>query len=798
MKNVKMLLSALTLMALLILPVVASPILGEEEPKFFLKPPQEGVNSLWEVAKKTLSGPVSLVVEGKDPRFHRTKEAESQEASRGERTQAAAAALVPYRSATARFSRNVLITRDFSRTPFQTEPHIAVNPKNAEHLIVGVIDYSFPSIASYVSIDGGATWEGPFQSKYLDADLGVGGDPIVGFDRDGNAYYAYISIGDEEFSISGVAYSDLVSSISVAKSADGGRTWSRPISSSRSTIVVRESAGTRDGPSGEIAIGFLDKPWMTVGPDRTDISRDALYVTYTEFVTRFQIVRIFQGSFFYFANPVLETTIKVVKSSDGGVTWSKPVAVSPTVKRFYGGSQAQGSNPSFSTRVVQGSQPKVAPDGTVYVTWLDSTDDDSFKGSAEIMTAKSEDGGRTFARPVRAAFIDKEPDFSSRTSFFRSWSSAFPQIATGPNGEVYITYVARSPSDPVDDGDVFLVSSTDKGLTWTRPRRLNDDTGSRFQFFPAVAVNEKGVVHVMWGDMRDDPQETSYNIYYTRSNDSGKTWLENSRVTDFPSNPNYGFPGGAFIGDYYAITASKDEVYLVWSDSRLGEFGSFNQKIAFARLSPMPSPSIFLSPPRGPAGKDVVIQGFNFQADQEIFIQVAGEIVSTARTNDKGRFTASVFTPISGQGAHNILVIDASGNVASGSFFTEYGFDTLRDSFKKTTDDILNKIAPIEAGLKRLNITGVLPGIPGQPQVPQPGLGVTAEELSRTIRSAVGDQMTQTKADQQELKNRLQAVSADVAGIAALTQTLTALVAVAVLVSIAGLLMIMRRTKSTT
>ena len=43
--------------------------------------------------------------------------------------QAGGAALVPFRDAAPAFSRNILITRDNGQSPFQTEPHLAVNPK---------------------------------------------------------------------------------------------------------------------------------------------------------------------------------------------------------------------------------------------------------------------------------------------------------------------------------------------------------------------------------------------------------------------------------------------------------------------------------------------------------------------------------------------------------------------------------------------------------------------------------------------------------------------------------------------
>ena len=57
------------------------------------------------------------------------------------RTQAAGAgAPVPYREPGPAFSRNILVTRDFGQSPFQTEPHIEANPGDPEHIVLGVID----------------------------------------------------------------------------------------------------------------------------------------------------------------------------------------------------------------------------------------------------------------------------------------------------------------------------------------------------------------------------------------------------------------------------------------------------------------------------------------------------------------------------------------------------------------------------------------------------------------------------------------------------------------------------------
>ena len=161
------------------------------------------------------------------------------------------------------------------------------------------------------------------------------------------------------------------------------------------------------------------------------------------------------------------------------------------------------------------------------------------------------------------------------------------------------------------------------------------------------------------------------------------------------------------------MQATSEDVYMVWPDSRLGEVGGMSQKIAFARKSLMPTPSIFLSPPSGSAGRDVTIQGSHFQPESEIFIIVGGVLTSTGRTSREGTFTTTIFAPISGEGSRDIVVSDVSGNVAMASFFTEFGFDT----FQSTVETIENRFDPlqqsIEGILNRLDNPNGNPANPG-------------------------------------------------------------------------------------
>ncbi len=708
------------LMLLLLIPVAAV-YAGEGEEAI-----GQGKLGPWKMTSPTdafskmLSGRMWLITSGLDPVLGlgmgdvKDAPASSGEGSPASQAGGGGAALVPYRDPSAKFSRNVLIPTDFSSSTFQTEPSIAVDPKDPDHILVGMIDYNFPNMVTYSSIDGGATWKGPNRARYPRQDLGAAGDPIVAFDRNGKAYYAYISLDVDEYIVGNILGQSLVSAISISSSPDGGETWENPVQSSRSGVTTRTLPRSSDGRlRGEIESRFLDKPWMVIGPSPTSPDKDVIYVVYTNFIETLSLSWVDELPFLIPER--LDTVIESVHSDDGGVTWSEPIEVSPRARynilfnQSTDGRTEQELGPAGGPRqVVQGPDVDVAPDGTVYVTWLDTTQDDTFEGQAEIYVAQSDDGGVTFKRPTRAASF-LEPGFRSRDSAFRSWASAFPKLGIGPNGEVYVTYVGIPTDNPEDDGDVYMVSSTNKGDTWSRRIRINDDETGRFQFFPEVAVDPDGNIHTMWGDFRDDPSHVRFHIYYATSEDGGQTWSRNSRVTDFGSNPNRAFPGGRFIGDYFAITATGEDVYMVWADARLGEFGSPNQKIAFARKRLMPTPSILISPPSGPGGKDVIVQGFNFQPDRAVFIEVSGVIVSTSRTQDDGRFSTRIFVPIAGRGAHTVRAIEESGNVASSSFFMDFGFDSIQETTDKL-DEVLERLDALQGnpGLPTSSVPGAV------------------------------------------------------------------------------------------
>lgn len=599
---------------------------------------------------------------------------------------------VPFRNPAPAFSRNLLITRNYGYSPFQTEPSIAVDPTDPDHLVVGVIDYNMGSTMSvYVSWDAGETWDGPKQIVYFRDDISGAGDPVVAFDRDGNVYIAMISIGVREFVLGTISSQVTVLQMAVAKSYDGGLTWTEPQLAVPGAVSTVSNVDSEGKERGTITTVDNDKPWMTVGPSPTDPDKDVIYLSYTEFEQTSSV--LYSDELAFLSNPFLATQIKVVSSDDGGQTWS---AATPVSERVYSGfsmaapgqdaAQQQTGEGTFTSRVVQGSQVDVLPDGTLAVCWYDSTDDGSDTGLATVGFATSKDEATTFTTPVVAGTFREVP-YRLRTANFRY--GALPSMSAGPDGDLYIVQSGRSSVDPKDDSDVFLYRSLDGGKSWDPGVQVNQDDTDKNQFFPQVVVGPDDVVHIMWGDQRDDPIGLKYNIYYTQSTDQGQTFgftipeqnftAPDTRVTDFSSNPMKGFPGGRFIGDYMGIAATEDDVFMVWPDTRLGEYGGYSQQIGFARKTAIEPPSLFLSPPSGSAGRIVEIQGFGFQPDAAIQLYVSGVITSTLRTDMKGQFQTSIYMPLTGEGPTEITAYDETGNVATASFYTEFGFDSLQD-----------------------------------------------------------------------------------------------------------------------
>jgi len=426
------------------------------------------------------------------------------------------------------FSDNYRVSGNHSYAPLENEPSIVVsNSSGASKLVVGANSLIQPRMVSYASSDQGAHWSGPSYLPLSRSNDTSSSDPSLATDRAGRIYYSYISLGAN--TTSQLMGDDLV----VATSTDGVR-WTPHTALSRRSFPIHQGAAT-------LMSELYDKDFIAVGPSQSNKSLDSIFVTYTDFID-------YCSGFICATN----ITIMFIRSVDGAASFSKPVRISPTF-RFTEESRSE---------VVQGSDPVVGRDGTVYVAYYDSGKDGWLNGSAFIMFAKSNDG-MNFSRPAMAAKIPWEMSFKSPFNIFRWWSSMFPSMDIAPDGTLYVAYSAKQDRYTLDQADVFLVSSKDGGITWSPPFKVNDDGTNAAQFFPALRVSSDGVVHIIWGDQRFDPLGIGYDVFYATFD--GSRISANLRVTDTSTDSIYTV---GFVGDYFGLAVSGGQVYAVWTDGR--------------------------------------------------------------------------------------------------------------------------------------------------------------------------------------------------------------------------------------
>jgi hypothetical protein len=250
----------------------------------------------------------------------------------------------------------------------KNEPFSVVDPQDPLIVISGWNDYCSDWMGLGFSIDGGQTWTDSLVPGYP-ADTSAEGmqspefvrtntasDPVGAFDNDGHFYFGFLAYngnaGPKTNSDAAVARYDVVD-----PTTNGGN----PLDYIGTTRVAT-------GPAAANFFGiFNDKNMIEV--DRTGGPNDGnVYVCWTKFVG---------------AAP--STTILFSRSTDGGVTFSRPIGIS---------GKTSG----------QGCDIAVEADGDVDVLWRD------FAGSASFQTfgvsaTHSANAGQTFGKVVKVAPI---------------------------------------------------------------------------------------------------------------------------------------------------------------------------------------------------------------------------------------------------------------------------------------------------------------------------------------------------------------------------------------------------------
>ncbi|MBS1519060.1 MAG: hypothetical protein JSS91_13315 [Bacteroidetes bacterium] len=275
--------------------------------------------------------------------------------------------------------------------------------------------------------------------------------------------------------------------------------------------------------------------------------------------------------------------IDISYTTNGGVSWSTPQQI---------------NNPP-SGHYSQGCDIRTGPNGEVYVIWAapmtSSPFTEDFAGFA-----KSTNGGTSWTVTENAYDMNGiRGTFASKSGIrVNGFTRLDVDKSGGPrNGWIYTVSSESNLAPAGSDPDVVLHRSTDGGSSWSAGIRVNQDplNNGKYQWFPAIRVDEAGGVNVVYYDDRNTASDSS-EIYLSRSLDGGNTWTD-MLVSDHRFKPkSIGVSGIAagYQGDYIGVTSGNGKLWPLWMDDYAGIYNAWT---AGVQISTYPLNSFNLNSP---------------------------------------------------------------------------------------------------------------------------------------------------------------------------------------------------------
>jgi hypothetical protein len=190
----------------------------------------------------------------------------------------------------------------------------------------------------------------------------------------------------------------------------------------------------------------------------------------------------------------------------------------------------------------------VAPNGSVYFSWAGYERNGGAKGDVNLFVSKSGDGGSSWITKV----LDVSGSPPDCSSYLCGWAYLGAQMAMASDagGTLYALWNASQ----VDKGQarIYFSKSTDSGSTWISKVDVSLAQQGTDHSFPAVGAAANGDVRIVWMDARAGGL---WNTYNRNSTNGGGLWSAEVDISTYVEGFDYIQPNGFSypFGDYFEL-----------------------------------------------------------------------------------------------------------------------------------------------------------------------------------------------------------------------------------------------------
>lgn len=262
-----------------------------------------------------------------------------------------------------------------------------------------------------------------------------------------------------------------------------------------------------------------------------------------------------------------KSPINLAYSDDDGQSWTGPIRVSDAGHQFD-----------------QDAHPVVGPDGTVYVTWINSQTEKDLKHN-RAMIAASTDGGNTWSASYNVARVVKPVNGLLPNSNYRVFADVISAVDQS-TGRVVVAFNDQKSGA----SNIYVSYQLTPGnlANWSKPVAVKPSAGE--QFFPWMYAAPNGRVDLAYYDRTCDPADTKNCVTLSSTTDGGASWSSVSLLSQGfdgdkfqaclafvqPSNC-----GNFFLGDYIAVASNNAKVQVMYTGNGPNAMDIFSIRATF-------------------------------------------------------------------------------------------------------------------------------------------------------------------------------------------------------------------------